>query len=412
MEAEARVREGYDREASVADFTSKEDKLRAQVNNLKSLKEMLEKSARKTDQGMLDSVTSKLEDSESKLSATMLSRAAAEDRFDRAAALRQERTKQSNDIAVKEAADQAKQLKDTLEKGVGGLKTWSLTDFKGGGDGAGGNSQVSLNRDKELQALKAHFDSELAIANDYYDKAKQLLDGHRSANLITEEEYMVQSLQLARTHEAEQLQVLEDSLTAYTEASEKRKAALESQLGGAKGKGKNMLLEQLKRETQEFEIFVTEYEKQRAKVAAESYARVSDTVLKLQTEVGKLLKTSQDFWDNAKVSSAAQKEADELANKYANMNTSILSMDSAMFEFEKAQKSVQDEVKKMNAALSKQLSIQKNLLQVELLSLQAAKAAGNLTIEEAIQRATLIAQFKDGIRELEADIENNTEQGL
>ncbi|WP_207871193.1 hypothetical protein, partial [Pseudomonas sp. 95_A] len=83
-----------------------------------------------------------------------------------------------------------------------------------------------------------------------------------------------------------------------------------------------------------------------------------------------------------------------------------------MFEFEKAQKSVQDEVKKMNAALSKQLSIQKNLLQVELLSLQAAKAAGNLTIEEAIQRSTLIAQFREGIEKLEADIENNTEQGL
>ena len=282
----------------------------------------------------------------------------------------------------------------------------------GSGSGAGGNNQVSLNRDKELQALKAHFDSELAIANDYYGKAKQLLDGHRSANLITEEEYMVQSLQLARTHEAEQLQVLENSLTAYTEASEKRKAALEGQLGGAKGKGKNMLLEQLKRETQEFEIFVTEYEKQRAKVAAESYARVSDTVLKLQSEVGKLLKTSQDFWDNAKVSSAAQKEADELANKYANMNTSILSMDSAMYEFEKAQKAVHDEVKKMNAALSKQLSIQKNLLQVELMSLKVAQAAGNLSIEEAIQRATLIAQFREGIEKLEADIENNTEQGL
>jgi hypothetical protein len=94
------------------------------------------------------------------------------------------------------------------------------------------------------------------------------------------------------------------------------------------------------------------------------------------------------------------------------MNTSILSMDSAMYEFEKAQKSVQDEVKKMNAALNKQLSIQKNLLQVELMSLKVAQAAGNLSIEEAIQRATLIAQFREGIEKLEADIENNTEQGL
>lgn len=281
-----------------------------------------------------------------------------------------------------------------------------------GGGGAGGNGFVDLNRDKELQALRAHYDAELAVANDYYNKSKQLLDSHRSANLISEEEYMVQSLQLTRSHEAEQLQVLEASLAAYTEASERRRAALESQLSGANGKGRSTLLDQLKKETQEFEIFVTDYEKQRAKVAAESYARVGEIVLKLQTEVGKLLKSSDDFWDNAAVSFAAQKEADELARKYKNMNTSILSMDSAMYEFEKAQKSTQSEVKKLNAALEKQLAIQKNLLQIELLSLQAAQASGRLTMDELIQRVTLISQLKEGVAELEDKISSNTEKGL
>ena len=221
MEAEARVREGYDREASVSDLTTKEDKLRSKLNNLNALKENIEKSTRKGDQGVLDAVVNNIQATDAALTAAMVSRAAAEDRFDRAAAERRKRTKESNDIAVKEAADQAKQLKDALEKGVGGLKTWSLTDFQGGGGGASRTPPAFRTwYDENFETFKLVTDAQGAYMKTMYDQGKVSVDEYYDYLLSKASK----TAELEREHLLEQIKVFSadpKSTRAAKEASAK-----------------------------------------------------------------------------------------------------------------------------------------------------------------------------------------------
>lgn len=308
--------------------------------------------------------------------------------------------------AMKKANDQMSRLQGTLTVPKGGA----------GGAAAGGRpafETVDLDRNKELQTIQTFYDQKLSVQTDAYNREKKLMDARRTGELLSESQYMSQSYNLAQQYEDNQIALLEQGSAEYLAKFVERYENMSKAMEEAKSKeAKGIYSDAIEKEQNEAAAQAAKTSAAILKVRAEAAERIEMTYINLEATAGKLIKTDNEFWNARARNTAAEKAAKDLDKAYKNMNTSILSNDTALYAQAQAQAKVKFEVEEHNAKLREQLSIHMQILEAEKLQLQSDGDNPLIGAEQLSRKQALIGQMTTAVARMKTTIDNSVEQGV
>lgn len=405
MEAEARVKANnakasIDTESVQAVAAASE----RQTRTLKVLADINEKIANGTanagDERRRERAQARLDEDNAVMTKYENSRLAAQKELDAAEKRRITNAKETHRLAAEETARLMKEASNL----PAGKKNWNLVDFQQGqrqGGGGGGRPQrepLEINKDGELQALRASLAARASIIEAAYGKESKFLDMRRDGEIISEAEYLRKSFELANKYEADKIAVIEEGTAALEKATWARRKIMEEGLANAKDPiSAKMYQDAIDKETNELKTAQEKATADIEKIKIESNARVEQSFLKLESTAYKLIKTDKDYWGKRGRDTERAKEAKDLEKAYENINESVFSNERASYAAAKAQLEVKQATEEHIESLQKELKVQLEQLQVLKDQLVAKRAMPGASPKE-------IEEMEDGIKRVEGTI--------
>lgn len=272
-----------------------------------------------------------------------------------------------------------------LKKRNEALMSFGTGTYQQGGSGFQKKQfeRADLERNNELKAVQAHYDSVASVEQDAYNRRKKILDAQRSGELVTEQEYLSQSYGLTEQFEAKQLDLLRQGTEAYMKVYVERQERMREAMEKTKDANtKKVYAEALEKEQNDAAAYAAKQAAAMMKIQAEAAERLEISYINLAGTAGKLIKADKDFWEGRTRSLQREKEALALESAYKNVSSSVFSMSQAQAAQAKAIRQARGEAEEHLATLRKQLAIQLDILKAQMAELDIAADDPAMTQEE------------------------------